>query len=283
MYSVSINLVSCNKFGVEPNYYIILALLHNFSASAKCQVTVDLDGTKWYWFNWKLIRNQLPVLKIKSRQSAWRKIDKLIELGLLIKKPNPEQAQKSYFRFTEKSDLLFGDPVSLEEIDGQLGPVKKYKKKFQPPTLEVVVAYFLENGESRLKAERFFNYYESFDWYRGKTKMKDWRAAARNAFSWVVKDEGKGKSFDSNKVQLTSDQEQSWNKMKAWHKENNPLGFLNGTFTKEMYLDLYVGETFTKRRTKLPEGKYNKLLKEAIKEEKFNYQKLRSQIHEACK
>jgi hypothetical protein len=52
------------------------------------------------------------------------------------------------------------------------------------PALEIVKEYFSTQQASEFEAERFFNYYTSNGWLiGGKTKMKDWQAAARN---WIL-------------------------------------------------------------------------------------------------
>jgi hypothetical protein len=53
-----------------------------------------------------------------------------------------------------------------------------------PPTQEAVWNFFEEKQATQLEAEKFFNYFESNGWLvGGKTKMKDWKAAARN---WLL-------------------------------------------------------------------------------------------------
>jgi hypothetical protein len=52
------------------------------------------------------------------------------------------------------------------------------------PTLEETQIYFLEKNFPEVEAQRFFNYFESNGWLvGGRTKMKDWKAAARN---WML-------------------------------------------------------------------------------------------------
>jgi hypothetical protein len=53
-----------------------------------------------------------------------------------------------------------------------------------PPSLEMVLEYFSFKESSITEANKFFNYYSSIGWLiGGKTKMKDWKAAARN---WML-------------------------------------------------------------------------------------------------
>lgn len=49
---------------------------------------------------------------------------------------------------------------------------------FSPPTLSEVQAYCKERNNN-VNAETFVDFYQSKDWYVGKNKMKDWKAAVR--------------------------------------------------------------------------------------------------------
>ena len=56
--------------------------------------------------------------------------------------------------------------------------------RFSPPTVEQVRAYLRERGvppaDAQTEADKFVDRYEANGWIVGKTKMKDWKAAARN-------------------------------------------------------------------------------------------------------
>ena len=56
--------------------------------------------------------------------------------------------------------------------------------KFCPPHISEIKMYFAEKEASQEEAEKFFNHYESNGWLvGGKSKMKNWQAAARN---WLL-------------------------------------------------------------------------------------------------
>ena len=68
--------------------------------------------------------------------------------------------------------------VKLREIK------KKVEIEKTKPTLEETQIYFIEKNFPEIEAQRFFNYFESNGWLvGGRTKMKDWKAAARN---WML-------------------------------------------------------------------------------------------------
>ena len=52
------------------------------------------------------------------------------------------------------------------------------------PSIEMIMEYFAFKESSETEAHKFFNYYSSIGWLvGGKTKMKDWKASARN---WIM-------------------------------------------------------------------------------------------------
>lgn len=66
------------------------------------------------------------------------------------------------------------------------GHSKKNEKKdvFLSPSLDEVKGFFRELQTPEMEAEKFFNHFESNGWLvGGKTKMKNWQAAARN---WIL-------------------------------------------------------------------------------------------------
>lgn len=61
---------------------------------------------------------------------------------------------------------------------------KNVKEQFTAPDIEEIQSYFLEKENTTTEAEKFYNYFESNGWLvGGKTKMKNWKAAARN---WML-------------------------------------------------------------------------------------------------
>lgn len=57
------------------------------------------------------------------------------------------------------------------------------RSRFVPPTVEQVAEYVRSRGSS-VDPQGFIDFYESKGWMIGRTPMKDWKAACRNAESW---------------------------------------------------------------------------------------------------
>jgi len=87
-----------------------------------------------------------------------------------------------------KSSPLLGRGVGGEE-ERKSSAKKKEKinvtsSVVEKPTIQEVEIYFQQQNYPELEAQKFFNYFSSNGWLvGGKTKMKDWQAAARN---WML-------------------------------------------------------------------------------------------------
>lgn len=70
-------------------------------------------------------------------------------------------------------------------------------KRFTPPAIDEVKSYISEKGYS-VDAESFVAFYTSKNWFVGKNKMKDWRAAVVTWEKRKDKNENKKNSSTSN-------------------------------------------------------------------------------------
>ena len=93
---------------------------------------------------------------------------------------NNEQLEQALKSLTLRVQLLEEQLMSLKS--------KTPRTSFSPPTQEQVAEYFLErivsaSSEDALNfAEVFISHYTNTNWYYGKKKMKDWKAAMRSAW-----------------------------------------------------------------------------------------------------
>ena len=88
--------------------------------------------------------------------------------------------------------------INKDRVDSEIDqPTKSKREIFISPSLEEAILFFKEKNKSNLDAEKFFNHYESNGWLvGGKSKMKNWQAAARN---WMLNSD----KFQSQKKQPT--------------------------------------------------------------------------------
>lgn len=100
----------------------------------------------------------------------------------------------SIFDEVQESDLKLELETEIKEEKKLREKKKKVEIEKTKPTLEETQIYFLEKNFSEIEAQRFFNYFESNGWLvGGRTKMKDWKAAARN---WMLN----AKKFTKNQI-----------------------------------------------------------------------------------
>lgn len=81
--------------------------------------------------------------------------------------------------------------------------------RFVPPTLDQVQSFFSENKSDYLEAEKYFNHFQSNGWLvGGRTKMKDWQAAARN---WILRAKSYAEKSNPTLQRLNAKQNTNYN------------------------------------------------------------------------
>ncbi|KAB1157773.1 transcriptional regulator [Flavobacterium luteum] len=81
-------------------------------------------------------------------------------------------------------DNVIARNEAISETEKEEKSSAKKEENFISPSIDLVKEYFKFQNFTEFEAERFFNYYSSIGWLiGGKTKMKDWQAAARN---WML-------------------------------------------------------------------------------------------------
>lgn len=88
----------------------------------------------------------------------------------------PEQTRKEKEKEKEREQESENDSYCSP-------PPPSASKRFVPPTLAEVQSYVAER-QSPVDPQGFIDFYASKGWMVGKTPMKDWKAACRNAETW---------------------------------------------------------------------------------------------------
>ena len=79
----------------------------------------------------------------------------------------------------------------------------KVSRGFSPPNLEECMSTFEEAGSTTDEGEKFFNFYESKGWMVGRSKMKNWKAAARN---WIKRNNDERRQKNPTKTSPSRDE-----------------------------------------------------------------------------
>src|SRR5690606_32603725 len=58
------------------------------------------------WVAYKLIIDQLPIAKIKTKDTVYRRIRKLVAANVLVPHPDNQSRGQTYYRFGQNYDML---------------------------------------------------------------------------------------------------------------------------------------------------------------------------------
>lgn len=156
-----------------------------------------------------LIKNELfPTRENVTRKSVEDAITKLVAVGLLYQyevdgKPylafptweKHQRIRNKHRKYPAPPDSIHlsanccQTPASCQpESESESNPnpnpnPSDSARRFTPPTVEQVAAYVRER-RSPVDPQEFVDFYASKGWMVGKTPMKDWKAACRNAEKW---------------------------------------------------------------------------------------------------
>jgi hypothetical protein len=103
----------------------IFDFIKDFSNHPKC-VKINTPEGVYFWISHKLIMKAMPLLGIKSDQGIRRRVDNLINAGVLKKHPDCEKYRQTLYTFGENfSKLLFSDETK-EPATEVANPQRKF-------------------------------------------------------------------------------------------------------------------------------------------------------------
>ena len=130
-YNISINQFAAVRNGFAKNLDLIdLAIfdfIKDFANSSKCVKVQTQEGT-YFWISHKLVMEQMPLLKIKTKRGLMKRIDNLINAGILRKHPDSNRYNKTLYSFGENYDLLVFANEDLQTTTKD----DTYEQKFTP-------------------------------------------------------------------------------------------------------------------------------------------------------
>ena len=134
--------------------------------------TGHLGGNERFIF--PMVKAQIDRDKAKYQETCLKRS----ESGKLGGRPE-KQMKANAFCESKKSQ---GEGKGKEEIEAPKGAITR-ATRFTPPTLAEVQSYVAER-HSPVDPQEFIDFYAAKGWMVGKTPMKDWKAACRNAEKW---------------------------------------------------------------------------------------------------
>ena len=115
-FSIYINQLSIIENGLDIDIIeaSILNFIIEFSKSEAIQ-KIEENGVVYFWISYEKVCSELPILKLK-KDSVYRRIKKLCEVGLLEQYGKGKELGKSFFALTKECEKLnFTDIGKLSE------------------------------------------------------------------------------------------------------------------------------------------------------------------------
>lgn len=99
-YSIKIDQLAVMNAGLDVDVVdmTIFDFIKHYAHSDKCMKLQTETGT-YYWISHTTIINQLPILGISTGAGIVKRINKLIDAGLLARHPNCDMMRKTFYRF----------------------------------------------------------------------------------------------------------------------------------------------------------------------------------------
>ena len=140
--------------------------------------------------------NNLKTNNLKSNKNSNKAIKPVQKTTRLKNEQHIEQVDEQVYIDNNKTYTnninkdIYGNSENSNTIPVENQEEKSCAKKEEAnnngitPSIEMILEYFAFKESSETEANKFFNYYSSIGWLvGGKTKMKDWKASARN---WIM-------------------------------------------------------------------------------------------------
>ena len=126
-YTITINQYAAVKNNMDLDLIdlAIFDFIKDFANSANC-VKINTPEGVFFWISHKLIMENIPLLGIKSDQGIKRRVNNLINAGLLKKHPDCEKYRQTLYTFGENFDKLLFSKESSEPETEFTNPQQKF-------------------------------------------------------------------------------------------------------------------------------------------------------------
>jgi hypothetical protein len=124
-------------------------------------------------------QEELSTLRLKENKSYTEKAPVLDDGNQMATTWQPDGNQLEPQNRIDKNRI---DKIRLDN-EGEAGKPPR-APAFKPPTVEEIAEYCKERNND-IDPQAFFDFYAGSNWFRGKTKIKDWKACVR---TWERRD-----------------------------------------------------------------------------------------------
>jgi hypothetical protein len=126
------------------------------------------------------LKKLISTNEIASKSQARSTVITVLEYDSHQDNDKPDDKLMTMKSQADDNEIATDKNVRIKECKND----KKITRRFTPPTDIETVAYFVEKGSTNIEAEKFWLFYDSKNWFVGKTKMKKWQSAASG---WITR------------------------------------------------------------------------------------------------
>jgi len=184
----------CIKELDERNFVKYMPSYNPFKGSTLEVVNLDFYTKPIQKKEIKKLKTQQKIKQVNEQ--AIVQVDEL-DIGQVLNKHCTSTELLPYINNTNSINIVNGRAKIKQDkndaflLENEQNTKKKLRKKKGselgekiPPIWEELLLFFKEKNNSEIEAEKFYNHFQSNGWLvGGKSKMKDWKAAARN---WML-------------------------------------------------------------------------------------------------
>lgn len=135
-YSILINqkLAIDNNLNIDIIDLAIFEYIKDFCHSREIQKMMENEKV-YYWISYQKIIDDMPILGIKTKDSVYRRLKKLVSLWIIEENKNNAKLWRSYFCFWENYDTLVfkTDPLGFKTEPSDQKPYPPGSKTVPPP------------------------------------------------------------------------------------------------------------------------------------------------------
>jgi len=149
--------------GLDMNDFALAEFAAHWSGLDITRKTVE-NGRVWFWLKWDVVKRQMPLLGIKSYNTFWRRINKLIENNLIIAHGDNQTKGQAYYAmgaswnlYTSSCDLLQKSNTLLQKSN------TPYCTNAIPPIAKVQDNKTIEYKTIEYKEEQVFAREQNFE------------------------------------------------------------------------------------------------------------------------
>lgn len=128
----------------------IFDFIKDFANSSSCVKMQTPEGV-YFWISHKLVLEAMPLLNIKTNQGLIKRIDNLINAGILRKHPNCDKYRQTLYSFGENYDLLAFANMDLQpptKVDNPQQKLMATLNKSLGITLNESLGYNINNTDN---------------------------------------------------------------------------------------------------------------------------------------